>query len=309
MSGFLKRWRSRLQPAPRESVTSAAPAPAQAEGLLPPLLIEADRIARQLMMGVHRQRRSGQGEDFWQYRPAMPQEPAHRIDWRQSARSDQLWVREREAEGSQRLALWCDPSASMDWRSGADLPTKRSRAMLCTLALSGAALHGGERVGLLTGPEAGRHFGGAHALPRLAQGLEASMADAPLLPDLLRPHGQLIIVSDFLWPLERIEQVLRDVASRPARVQLLCILDPAERTLPYHGRVRFEGLEDDGALTLPVVDELAPAYDAAMTAHLDALASLARAHRAELAVHQTDHAPLPALLALHARLSGGHRAS
>ncbi|AOX17351.1 hypothetical protein A0U89_09640 [Kozakia baliensis] len=301
VAGFFNRWRAKTTPRTAPHV----PPVSQAEGLLPPLVVEAERIARQLMMGVHRQRRAGAGEDFWQYRQAMPHEPAHRIDWRQSARGDQLWVRQREAEGTQQLALWCDPSASMDWRSNDNLPTKRQRAMLCTLALAGATLHGGERVGLLTGPEAGRHFAGAYSLPRLAQGLAASMADTPPQSDLLRAHGQLVIVSDFLWPLERLEAVLRDVAARPARVQLLCVLDPAECDLPYRGRIRFESLEQDDALTLPTVEELAPAYHAAMTSHLDTLRTMARAYRAELTLHMTDHAPLPALLALYARLSGG----
>lgn len=277
-----------------------------AEGLLPPLVVDAERIARQLMMGVHGQRRAGSGEDFWQYRPAEPHEPASRIDWRQSARGDALWVREREAEGTQQVMFWCDPSASMDWRSTSDHPTKRTRAQLCTLALAAAVLRGGERAGLMTGPESGRHFSGAYSLPRLAQGLEhAATATTLPQPDLLRAHGQLVIVSDCLWPLERLDATLRALSARPARTQLLCILDPAELDLPYRGRVNFEGMEHDGDMTLSAVEELAEPYHRAMTTHLEALRTLAAAHRTTLAIHQTDQSPMPALLALYARLSGG----
>lgn len=281
-----------------------------ARGLLPPLVVEAERIARQMMAGVHGQRRAGTGEDFWQYRPAEPHEPASRIDWRQSARGDSYWVREREAEGAQQIMFWCDPSASMDWRSTSTLPTKRERAMLCTLALASAMLRGGERAGLMSGPEAGRHFSGPQSYPRLAQGLLFTKTDdsAPRA-DFVRSHGRLVLVSDFLWPLAQLQDTLTAIGARPARTELLCILDPAEISLPYRGRVHFEGVESRDGLTLPAVEELAPAYEAAMRDHIAALRDLAGDNHASVTVHQTDHSPMPALLGLYARLSGGRLAA
>lgn len=275
-----------------------------AESLLPPLVVEAERIGHQIRTGVHHQHRAGTGEDFWQYRPAHSMEPAHRIDWRQSARSNQLWVREREAEGAQQVAFWSDPSPSMDWRSRNDLPSKLQQAHLCTLALASAVLSGGERVNLINGPEPSRSVSGTHALPGLARSLLSG--SAPTLPtlDVLRPYGHLILISDFLLPLEAIEQMLRQAAGRPARTSLLCILDPAERALPYAGRVRFESAEDAQGLTLPATETLATPYEQAMSAHLDALTALAQSAHASLTLHSTNQPVLPTLMSLFARLSG-----
>lgn len=311
MSGFFSKWRR------RGHATTASPRPGvgpddaigalipQAEALLPSLVVEADRIGRQLRTGLHHQHRAGAGEDFWQYRPAHDHEPAHRIDWRQSARSDQLWVREREAEGAQLLSLWCDPSPSMVWRSRADLPEKRSQARLATLAVAAAALHGGERVALLNGLEQGRSLSGPHSLPRLAQNLLSGQADPLPQLDALRPFGQLVLVSDFLFPPEVLERLLRDIAARPARTELFCILDPAERNLPYAGRIAFDSLENEASLVLPAVETLRDSYEREMHAHLAQMTSLARAHRAGFTVHHTDQPLMPALLSLYARLSGG----
>jgi len=303
VSGFFGKWRrSEAKPSPAAQAGSYP----EAEALLPSLVIEAERIGRQLRAGVHHQHRAGAGEDFWQYRPAHDHEPAHRIDWRQSARSDQLWVREREAEGAQILSLWCDPSPSMNWRSRPELPLKTTQAQLATLALASAALHGGERVTLLNGPEQGRSVSGPHSLSRLGQNL-AFAASTPLPQlDTLRAYGQLVLVSDFLMPPETLDRILRDIAARPARTELLCILDPAERSLPYAGRISFDSLEDEGQLILPAVQTLAEPYERAMQAHLDQLATLAEAHRAGFTLHHTDQPLMPALLGLHARLSGGH---
>ncbi|GAN53650.1 DUF58 domain-containing protein [Tanticharoenia sakaeratensis] len=279
---------------------------------LPELVLQAERIARALAAGAHGRRMAGAGEDFWQYRAAQPGEPASRIDWRQSARSDQLWVREREAESPQTIALWCDPSASMAWRSQPALPTKRDRAQVCTLALASALLRGGERVGMLgmgarNSARPGRFHTGQSAFPALAHVLtEAPAPGGDDWPETraLRPYAQILLVSDFLWPEERIAGVLDAISGRAGRAHLLCVLDPAELTLPYEGRVRFNALETGDSLTLPAVETLRTDYDAAIARHLDILRTHCAAHRADFTLHVTDQSPMPALLALHGRLSG-----
>ncbi|WP_245528477.1 DUF58 domain-containing protein [Gluconobacter morbifer] len=283
---------------------------APAEALpLPALVLHAERIASSLYAGVHGRRRTGSGEDFWQFRPYHPGEPATAIDWRQSARSpmeNTFWVRERERENAQSLMLWCDPSASMEWRSSNALPTKEERARLCTLALAAAALRGGERVGLLTGPETGRAFAGRQVLPRLAEALLHPRENEPDLPPvaLIPTRADLVVVSDFLWEEDRIDAFLRDCSRHPVRTHLLCILDPEERSLHQAGRIRFEGLEG-GVLTLSAMESLDQAYDQAMTAHLDALTRSAASLHVDCILHNTSHDPLPALLALHMAMGAG----
>ena len=295
---------SRKNSRPSESMT--APAERLA---LPALLLHAEKIAANLQVGTHGRRRAGSGEDFWQFRPYNAGEPATAIDWRQSARSpidNTFWVRERERENAQSLLIWCDPSPSMDWRSAATLPTKLERAQLCTLALAGAALRGGEKAGLLTGPEAGRTFAGRQVLGRLGEALLHSSPDEPELPPLdgIPPQTDLVLISDFLWEEDRIDAVLKHCANRPVRTHLLCILDPGERSLDQKGRIRFSGLEG-GVLTLPAVESLGPAYEQAMSAHLAALQGSAGRLHADCVMHDTSQDPLPALLALHLAMGGG----
>src|ERR1700761_6802918 len=103
---------------------------------LPPLRIAAERIAATVAQGVHGRRRVGQGETFWQFRQYEPGDAAARIDWRESAKSQRLYVRETEWEAAQSVWLWRDASASMDYASGAAVPTKRDRAELLLLALA-----------------------------------------------------------------------------------------------------------------------------------------------------------------------------
>ena len=84
---------------------------------LPDLLIEAKRIAATVSHGIHGRRRAGSGETFWQFRQLQANDDAQLIDWRRSASSDHLYVREREWEAAHTMWLWPDLSPSMAFRS------------------------------------------------------------------------------------------------------------------------------------------------------------------------------------------------
>ena len=90
---------------------------------LPPLLVAADRVASTVSQGVHGRRRVGQGETFWQFRRYEPGDSTLRIDWRQSAKSQRVYIRQTEWEAAQSVWLWRDASASMRYRSSKATPT------------------------------------------------------------------------------------------------------------------------------------------------------------------------------------------
>src|SRR5215208_422982 len=176
----------------------------QAAATLPPLLVAAERVATTVAQGVHGRRRVGQGETFWQFRQYQPGDAATRIDWRESAKSQRLYVRETEWEAAQSVWLWRDPSSSMDYSSagyivGAGWPTKRDRAELILVALASLLVRGGERLTLLgsgIAPMTGRV-----AMNRLVEmierraGEEAAEAGLPAFEPLPR-SGQLVLVGD-----------------------------------------------------------------------------------------------------------------
>jgi uncharacterized protein (DUF58 family) len=302
----------------RETVLSAQapPDPAaavrqRAEALastLPPLLIEASRVAATVAQGVHGRRRVGRGETFWQFRRYSPGDPVQGIDWRQSAKSDALYVREKEWEAAESVWLWCDQSPSMRYRSLAELPEKLERAQLLLLALAALLVRGGERVALLGGADAPQ--GGQYALNRLAESLmrpAAITADDGNLPPLapLPRFARLVMIGDMLSPLPKIAAGVRAYSAAGATCHLLQILDPAEETLPYSGRVRFEGLEGETPLLVNRVESLRAAYLARLAARKEQLNDLARKSGGTYALHRSDHPPQTALLALFEALGEG----
>jgi len=274
---------------------------------LPPLLIAADRVASTVAQGVHGRRRVGQGDSFWQFRRFVSGDPLSRIDWRQSAKSGRgapegWFIRETEWEAAQTVCLWRDASASMRWRSRQVPVEKRDRANLLLLSLASLLLRGGERVMMMQ--QDARPVSTRSGLDRLVAALEAPSDDTGLPPEVRLPrHGTVVLFSDFLSPLDDIRALIGRFAAVPVTGYLLQILDPAETALPYQGRVRFRGMENDGEALIPRVESVRGAYAGRLKAQQDGLAHICATAGFGFGVHHTDHPPELALLTLYQALA------
>jgi uncharacterized protein (DUF58 family) len=270
---------------------------------LPPLLVAAERVASTVAQGVHGRRRVGIGETFWQFRPYQPGDPSARIDWRQSARNTQLFLRDQEWEAAESVWLWADSSASMTYRSAIAWSTKGERALLLVLALASLLARAGERIALLG--ERRRPTGGRVGMAALCEDLIARRAApfslAPAQP--LPRYARVVLVSDFFIPLDELRARLRGFVAMGVRGHLLQVLDPAEPDLPFAGRVRFEGMEHEGSALIANVDGVRRRYQGRLEAHRAGLRDLARSLAWTFASHLSDQPPEPALLALYTALS------
>jgi uncharacterized protein (DUF58 family) len=286
----------------RQSVTDQAAALGRA---LPALLIDANRIADTVLQGTHGRRRVGLGESFWQFRQYAQGDSAHRIDWRQSAKTQKLYVRETEWEAAHSLWLWRDATPSMDYASAKGLPTKREMADLLLLSLATLALRGGERVGILQGepaPPATTPAGLQRLTERLA-GAADPADDLPPRQDLKR-YSTVVLFGDFLGPVERIAAAVERLSGQDIRGMIVQVLDPAEIVLPFSGRVRFEGSEGEASELAPRAERLRADYRARLAAQQKALERIATRAGWGVMLARTDQPPLQPLIRLHATLSG-----
>ena len=268
---------------------------------LPALLVAARRVAATVQQGVHGRRRPGPGETFWQFRRYEPGDAVSLIDWRQSARSARVYVREREWEASQSVWLWRDSSPSMDFSSRGAGETKGARAALLLLAAAALLLRGGEQVGVLDG--GGRPARGSAALARLAEALLADRPPEGGAPARAPRRAHVVLAGDFLDPIDGIAASVRRMAGLGVVGCLVQVLDPVEEDLPFDGRVRFAGLEGEGEPLIGRVETARESYRARLAAQRAVLAALARRVGWTFLVHRADRAPETALLALYLALS------
>ncbi|WP_171209241.1 MULTISPECIES: DUF58 domain-containing protein [unclassified Ruegeria] len=272
---------------------------------LPPLLARAEHLAGTVLLGDHGRRRSGMGDDFWQYRPAQLGDSRRMIDHRRSARGDQQFVREREWQIAQSVMLWVDQGASMRFASDKMLPTKADRARLLGLAAAILLVRGGERVGL-TGTSLPPRRGNAQIV-RLAQAWsEDAEADyAPPEHKAMIPHARAVFLSDFLGPLGEVELALTKAADRGVRGVLLQILDPSEEAFPFRGRTIFESVGGTARHETLKAGDLRDRYLDRLARRKDDLARLCRATGWQLGLHHSKDSAQSALLWLYRALDGG----
>jgi uncharacterized protein (DUF58 family) len=245
----------------------------------------------------------GQGETFWQFRRYEWGDSTQRIDWRQSAKSQPVYIRETEWEAAQSVWLWRDASPSMDYASASSFPSKCARAELLLLALAVLLVRGGERVAVLgTGH---RPTSGRAVLNRIAGEIEEGRPATGSLPAIepLPRYGRVVLIGDFLSPLEDVKATVAGFEGLGVRGHMVQVLDPAEETLPFSGRVRFDGMEDEGDMLISRVESIARDYQDLVAAHNGGLAQLARSAGWSFVTYRTDRPPESALLALYLMLA------
>ncbi|WP_374298853.1 DUF58 domain-containing protein [Paracoccus sp. (in: a-proteobacteria)] len=271
---------------------------------LPALILSAERLAAMVAPGAHGLRRGGPGEDFWQYRPASQGDSARAIDWRRSARSDAQFVRDREAQTAQAVALWVSAGQGMGYAGAPDRPTKADRAHLLALALAMVLLRGGEKVGLLGQPARAGRVQADRLAEQIAAGrLQAGDDDAPPL-DVLRPNQRLVILSDFLGDPAWVDALLARASGLGVTGVLMQVLDPDEEVFPWSGAVLFRSLS--GAMRHDSRDAggLRDAYLARLAERRDWLRRRAEGAGWHFGHHTTGLPPAMALTWLYQVLAG-----
>jgi uncharacterized protein (DUF58 family) len=265
---------------------------------LPRLVLEARRIAANVTHGLHGRRRAGAGESFWQYRRFVSGEPSQRVDWRRSARDDHLYVREQEWEAAHTVWLWPDRSPSMAFASQKSRDSKLERGLIVTFALAELLVAGGERVGIpgLMSPTANRSV-----VDKMAQAMLHDDAARLSLPPSFVPSAlaEIVVLSDFWSPIGEIRNTLAGLSASGAHGTLVQIVDPAEESFPYSGRVEFVEPESGGIITAGRAEKWAGDYVARVALHRDEIRSETNKLDWLFSTHTTSRSAAELLLFLH----------
>jgi uncharacterized protein (DUF58 family) len=267
--------------------------------------------------GLHRSPYHGFSVEFTEYRQYSPGDDPRYLDWRVFARSDRYFIKRFEDETNLRCHLLVDLSRSMAFGSVGYTKTEFAATLAATLAQF--LYLQGDAVGLVTFDEAIREYLPARhrtgqlrnlmlALERPARGQSTSLA-APLecVAATVRKRGLLVLISDFLAPIDSIEPHLATMNACGHEVILFQVLDPAEQTFNFQTAAMFQDAESGRALFIDPVSARKE-YLRRLQSHCANLRSVSE--RQGLAYHQivTDR-PLELALFefLRARMQSGRR--
>jgi uncharacterized protein (DUF58 family) len=265
---------------------------------LPRLVLEARRIAANVIHGLHGRRRAGAGESFWQYRRFVSGEPSQNVDWRRSARDDHLYVREQEWEAAHTVWLWPDRSPSMAFASRQTRDSKLERGLIVAFALAELLVAGGERVGIpgLMSPTASRSV-----IDKIAQAMLHDEATRLSLPPSFVPSplAEVVVLSDLWSPIGDLRSMLAGLSASGAHGTLVQIVDPAEENFPYSGRIEFIEPEGGGTITAGRAEAWTRDYVARVALHRDEIRNETEKLDWLFSTHTTSRSAAELLLFLH----------
>ena len=217
------------------------------------LELRARVVVEGFWTGLHRSPYHGFSAEFTEYRQYTPDDDPRYLDWRVFARSDRYFIKKFEDETNLRCYLLCDQSRSMGYGSLGYSKGEYAATLAATLAYF--LYLQGDAIGLLTFDEQLREYLPARhrtgnlrhlmlALEKPAAG-RATDLGAPLkrIVEIVRKRGLMILISDFLAPLERLDQDLSALAACGHEILVLQVLDPAEVRFEFKEPVMFEDVE------------------------------------------------------------------
>jgi uncharacterized protein (DUF58 family) len=276
--------------------------------VMPRLILESRRIAATIIHGLHGRRRAGSGENFWQFRRFMSGEEARRVDWRRSARDDHLYVREQEWEAAHTIWIWPDRSPSMAFASKLARESKLDRTLTIAFALAETLVEAGERVGV---PGLMRPTGSRAVIDRMAESIVHDPNERASLPVGFAPAAlsEIVMLSDLWSPIDEIRTIITQLSTNGSQGHLVQIVDPAEETFPYSGRIEFIEPEGAGEITAGRAENWRVDYEARLTRHREEIRAEADRLGWSFTIHRTDRPANELLLALHSRIGEGNEAA
>ena len=242
---------------------------------LPSLYVKADRIANTIWEGMHNRNKDGLGDNFWQFRKYEYGDPAHLIDWKKTAKSNETFIQEKELQTLQNFVIWRDTSRSMNFRSSESIDTKLYRANLFTLTLTIILSKSGENI-VLNGLKTELLKGG-NAVNFVSNQINEKVTDSfKSSPNIneIKNNSDVILIGDFLNNINETEKTIKELSNRGINGIIIQILDPAERFFPYKGRINFNGLEGEKNILIGKAESVRNDYKKAIKIHIEKLEKL-----------------------------------
>jgi uncharacterized protein (DUF58 family) len=259
----------------------------------PGFLDELERYARSRernvasrLQGERRSSERGEGLTFADYRQYSPGDDTRRIDWKLFARTDELYVKEYEAERNLTVHVLLDSSGSMGFTGDPGRPTKFEFGAKLGLGFAYlvARAHDDFRF-VRFGEEYERLDRGRSnrgEVLALVDGLNRATPDGDAdfarsletYADTIGSRSLVLVVSDFLADPDEIERGLAALARN--KLVLARVIDPEERALEVSGDAIVEDPESPRTLRTHIGTRRRRSYRERLDAHVGAVADRAR---------------------------------
>lgn len=262
----------------RSTQKTSATIAASLEEENPKIFATISEIAEYLSFGTYGKRKKGNGDDFWQFRQLSLGESANKIDWRRTAKTNHVFVKEKEAQNPKRFQFWVDSRPAMHWTSDPKIAPKS----VCAQTLAIGIFLSLRKIGQYPS------FLGQTSNPNSIDeilGLTNNLGKSAPAPN---KAGEVLLMSDGLEAIEIWHNRFAQIKSRGGKPLLVIVQDPLEHSFEISGRVQFQSI--DGLNQKILIDDcgsIKRQYLARYEDHFRALRELANKMEVALFFHVT----------------------
>lgn len=245
-----------------------------------------DRLAGSVHRGRQRSPDVGEGQTFSDHRQYTPGDDIRLIDWRLLARTEELYIKQFEAERELTVHVLLDASGSMDFgdRAAGEHKFEFGAKLGLGLAYLAAETHNEFRFATFReeATRLDRRVSNRGEVLELVDRLNGTDPEGPgAFAAAMRSYAGTIdsrslvaVVSDFLTDPEEVEAGLAAFGRQD--VTAARVLAPAERDLPAEGDTVFEDIEDGRSLRTYFGRSRERSYRERFDTHLEAVAARCR---------------------------------
>ncbi len=215
--------------------------------LLPSLLSHSSILLKSLYEGLHSTRFAGKGENFWQYKEYTQGESVINIDWRKSASTKKILIKEREKELSKTVYLYFDRSYSMNYKSEGVSYNKFFLSALLTLTLCKLFSNNKEKVFIFNSDNKPINCS-ANINNFNVNFLKNKKKQTFPSINQFKDKSLCIFFSDFLFDSKDFNSLLKKCKKKEIQGYIIQILDPMEINFKLSSATMLSDLETNETL-------------------------------------------------------------
>jgi uncharacterized protein (DUF58 family) len=261
-----------------------------------------DLLARKkvsnIYMGSRRSIRQGRGIEIADYREYYPGDDFRSIDWRVYARTERLYIRRFEEEKDLILHVLVDSSSSMNFSAlgmnkfdyAGSIAAGFAYLATSRYEKFGAGLFS-DRITEIMQPKKGMmHFFRMIDLLNSAQQAGQTNIEQCVqeYTNMIKSRSFMVVVSDFIEPIEALENAVYRIAKYSKEAILVQTLDPGEINLAWSDDIKFEDMEDSRSERTYLSPEFKKNYTKKMREHMFKLRDICDGAGVEFVTITTD---------------------
>ena len=149
--------------------------------------------------------------------------------------------------------------------------------------------------------------GSRNIIERIAQAIVVDRHERPSLPPNFAPSplAEVVLLSDLWSEIGEVKRTIARLSGSGSQGHVVQIVDPAEETFPYWGRVEFIEPENGARITAGRAENWRADYTAELARHRAAIRNETDRLGWSFTIHRTDRPATELLLALHSRIGAG----